>query len=289
MWTFTKFQNKKLEQVAQRPAGTLKRFFTQPIPVFGMLLFVFLIIGSIIFPLVSQDPMQLNPKERHLSYGVNGHILGTDFMGRDIWSRLWSGFGLSLKITMFAVLADVVIGVVVGTLMGYFDAFYKLMNGVIKVISSIPSILYMILIAMILTPSVYSIAFGLAITAWISMGRQVASKIRVVEHADFVTASNALATPSYKIALSLVKFALPLILTQMVFTVAATITADSALAVIGLKIIGKPSLGGLLSDGTKYFVIFPHEIVSPLVIIFTTKISIILMSNGITEAQRRTR
>jgi len=49
-------------------------------------------------------------------------------------------------------------------LMGYFDGFYNVMNGFIKVISSIPSILYMILIAMILTPSVFSIALGLSIT-----------------------------------------------------------------------------------------------------------------------------
>jgi len=89
--------------------------------------------------------------------------------------------------------------------------------------------------------------------------------------------------------MSLFAFALPIVLTQTVFTIAGAITADTALAIIGLKIIGQPSLGSILADGQTYFTIFPHEIVSPLVIIFITKLSIILMGNGVTEAQRRVR
>jgi len=52
--------------------------------VVGLIAFVGLILGSIIIPHFAMDPNALDAKARHLKYGVEGHILGTDFMGRDI-------------------------------------------------------------------------------------------------------------------------------------------------------------------------------------------------------------
>ena len=257
--------------------------------VFGFILLITLIVGAFIIPFVSQDPNEVHTSNKYLPMLTGGHILGTDNLGRDLWSRLWTGLRFSLLLAFMATLIDVVFGVTFGILMGYFPKFDLVMQWFIKILSNIPTLIIMILSTLVFHPSFWILVMSLTISGWIGMANQMRAQILRAKTYLWVIASGVLGTPTRKIIWNFIPVIIPMLITQLVFTIPGAILSEAAIAVLGLSIPGAATLGNLISDGANIITLYARFALIPSFTLILVTSSIQFIGNATQDALRRQR
>lgn len=257
--------------------------------IFGLTIFALLVILALIIPFFTASPTTLNPNKALLSFYTEGYIFGTDKLGRDMWALLWHGLRFSLAIALTVAVIDMVIGVSVGIMMGYYDRFDNVMQFIIKILSNVPTIIIMILAAIVLRPSFWTLVGSLVLTGWIGSANQVRAQVKRARSFEWVKASVVLGTRSIKILMSFVPVIIPILITQLVFSIPGAVLAETALSFIGLSIPNTATLGTLIYDGAQLITLYARYILIPttLLILFTTSIQ--LFGNATQDALRRQR
>lgn len=262
--------------------------------VVGFLIVVILVLCAVIIPFTAQDPNVQNINNRTLTfwqYDSTGqlHILGTDDLGRDLWSRLWNGLQYSIGLATVITLIEVVIGISVGIAMGQFEKFDKVMTFIIKILTVVPNLLILILIVIILNPTFWVLVFALSITSWTGMANQLRAQVKRAKTFEWVAASKVLGTPTHKVLYNYIPVVLPILITQLVFTIPGVIIAETSLAFIGLSIQNVATLGGLISDGQKLYPAFFRYVFVPSIILILITTSVQLIGASVQDALRRQR
>lgn len=270
------------------------RFANNFAGVFGFILIVMIILAAIIIPFTTQDPNFSYVQDKFKTIGeVDSrgifHILGTDSVGRDFWARLWWGLRYSLALSIAVTAIEVCIGLTIGIMMGQFELFDKIMTFLIKIISVVPSIIILILLTIILNPGFWVIVFSLSLTGWIGMANQIRAQVKRAKHLEWVAASKVLGTPMYKILKNYVPVILPILITQLVFTIPGVILSETSLAFIGLAIDDVPTLGNLISEGQKIFPTYLRYVFIPSSFLIAITASVQLIGASVQDALRRQR
>ena len=257
--------------------------------VFGLILIVVLILSSFIIPYTTQNPYHTDTTNKFAQMFTEGHILGTDNLGRDVWARLWHGMNFSFKLAIMATLIDVCFGVVMGILMGYYRKFDAVMQWVIKVLANVPTLIIMILATLTFKPSLWMLVMSMTFTGWIGMANQIRSQIIRAKGFLWVTASRTLGTKQRNILLNFIPTIIPMLITQLVFTIPGAILTETSLAVIGLSIPGGATLGTMISDGSKIITLYPRFTLIPSMMLVMITASVQFIGNATQDALRRQR
>lgn len=212
---------------------------------------------------------------------------GTDQLGRDLWSRTWQGAQVSLFIGVVAALLDIFIGVVYGAISGFFGGRVdNVMQRIIEIVASIPTLIVVILFVLIFEPSIWTIILAMAITGWIGMSRVVRGEFLKLKTQEFVMASRTLGSSKLKL---IFKHILPntlgaIVVTSM-FTVPSAIFFEAFLSFIGIGVPApKTSLGSLVNDGRAMLLIHPHELFIPATVLSLLILFFYLFSDGLRDA-----
>lgn len=212
---------------------------------------------------------------------------GTDQLGRDIWSRTWQGAQVSLFIGFVAAILDIFIGVLYGAISGFFGGrIDNIMQRIIEVIASIPTLIVVILFVLIFEPSIWTIILAMSITGWIGMSRVVRGEFLKLKSQEFVLASKTLGASNLKL---IFKHILPntlgaIIVTSM-FTVPNAIFFEAFLSFIGIGVPApKTSLGSLVNEVRTMLLIHPHELFIPAIILSLLILFFYLFSDGLRDA-----
>lgn len=212
---------------------------------------------------------------------------GTDQLGRDLWSRTWQGAQVSLFIGVVAALLDIFIGVIYGAISGFFGGrLDNVMQRIIEIVASIPTLIVVILFVLIFEPSIWTIILAMAITGWIGMSRVVRGEFLKLKGQEFVLASQTLGASKLKLIFKhILPNTLGVIVVTSMFTVPNAIFFEAFLSFIG---IGVPapgtSLGSLVNEGRAMLLIHPHELFIPAVILSLLILFFYLFSDGLRDA-----
>ncbi|QSF13728.1 ABC transporter permease [Mycoplasma sp. Mirounga ES2805-ORL] len=258
--------------------------------VFGLVVFIILVICALVIPPVLSvgvengmsgafDPDRLDYTIKYLSFYEQGHIFGTDALGRDVFARLWSGIRYSLTLAVVVTLIQVTFGMCIGIIMGHFRMFDRIMTFIIKVISNVPSIIILIVFTIILKPTFWVMVFALTFTSWTCIANQMRSQVLRAKSFEWVSASKILGTPTYKVLFNYLPVVIPILVTEIVFSIPGVILSETSLAFIGLS-LDNATLGNLITEGSKIFVTYPRYVLIPsfMLIIVTTSIQLISAS-----------
>lgn len=212
---------------------------------------------------------------------------GTDQLGRDLWSRTWQGAQVSLFIGVVAALLDIFIGVVYGAISGFFGGrIDNVMQRIIEVVASIPTLIVVILFVLIFEPSIWTIILAMAITGWIGMSRVVRGEFLKLKNQEFVLASKTLGASKIKLIFKhILPNTLGVIVVTSMFTVPNAIFFEAFLSFIGIGVPApRTSLGSLVNEGRAMLLIHPHELFIPALVLSLLILFFYLFSDGLRDA-----
>ncbi len=237
-------------------------------------------------PWVSPYSFDIQDTTRILLTPSLQHWMGTDTLGRDLFSRLLYGARVSLFIGIVTTLIALVFGTLYGAVAGYaggrIDSF---MMRVVDVVFALPDLLLIILIMVALGKGVLSIFIALTLVSWVTVARLVRGEVLKVKEYAYVTASRALGAGPARI---LWKEILPnlygVLLVTLSFRIPSAILAESTLSFIGLGIAPPASSWGTLAnEGWKAIKFYPHLILFPSLAIFLTILAFNFLGDGLRD------
>lgn len=213
------------------------------------------------------------------------HLLGTDEIGRDIFTRLVYGTRISLTVGLIAVAIYVTIGTILGALAGFVGGWTDIaIMRAVEIVICIPGLfLILTIIALFGSRSIFMIMLAIGIVGWTGIARLVRGEFIRERGKDYVTAAKSLGISSTR---TLFRHVLPNavgpVIVAATFGVASAIIVESTLSFLGLGDVSVPSWGQILDDGrkTKYW----HLIIPPGVAIFITVTLLNLVGDGLRDA-----
>ncbi len=215
------------------------------------------------------------------------HWLGTDDLGRDVLSRLLYGARVSISIGVLSQLAIALVGIPVGAIAGirggWFD--YVLMR-VIDVLSSLPTILFYILLMVALGAGFWNLILAMTLTGWIGIARLVRGQVLSLKKTDFIRASRAMGAGNWYI---IKKHILRNVMTPVIVSIALGIPgamfAEAGLSFLGLGIPApQASWGQMIGMYQAYIRTAWHLTVFPSIILALTMLAWFLLADGIRDA-----
>ena len=215
------------------------------------------------------------------------HLLGTDDLGRDVLSRLIYGSRVSIAIGVLSqivlVLVGVPIGALAGLLGGKFD--YAVMR-VIDVLSSLPSLLFYILLLVVLGAGFGNIILAMAITGWIGVARLVRGQVLSLKETDFIRAARAMGGGTWHIVtLHLVRNTLTPVIITMTLGVPGAMFAEAGLSYLGLGIAPPtPSWGQMIGLYQQYIQTYWNLTVFPAIVLAITMLAWVLVGDALRDA-----
>ena len=219
---------------------------------FGLAVVVIMSLAAIAAPLITnQDPLHIDLSQL-LQRPSPAHWLGTDFQGRDIWSRLVYGARVSLTVGLISQGIALLLGVTMGLLAGYYGGWVdELIMRLADVTLAFPTLLLLIAMVAAFQPSMGVVFATIGVVGWAGMARLVRGQVLVVRQLEYVQAIRALGARDWRIMLQHV---LPNVIAPVVIAatlgVAGAIMAEAALSFLGLGVPPPaPSWGSMIADG----------------------------------------
>lgn len=198
------------------------------------------------------------------------HLFGTDKFGRDIFARVWYGAGISLLIGIASALINGCVGVLYGAAAGYASKHADMvMMRIADIISSIPSMLYVILITLAAGAGAGSMILGLCVAGWIDMARIVRGEIQRLKETDFAAAARMEGIPRIRILWRhLLPNAAGPILVNLIFLIPQAIFTEAFLSFLGVGLEPPAaSLGTIIQEARSQMLVYPNQMVCPLVVL----------------------
>ena len=258
----------------------------------GLVILSIIILAAVFAPVITpqapeESTLALRLKPPFWMDGaVSPHFLGTDQLGRDMWTRIVYGARISLTIGLLAMLVAGPVGVFLGLISGYRGKAYDvIIMRLADAQLAIPSILLAVAIIAVLGRSLIILIAVLGVTKWVEYARVTRAEVLRLKETDFVLASTVVGAKSNRI---LFKHILPNLMTPIIvlasFSVAEMILAEASLSFLGLGVQPPtPSWGSMISDGRDYLNNAWWVATWPGIAVLLTVLSINFVGDWLTE------
>lgn len=218
--------------------------------------------------------------------GQDGHLLGTDQLGRDMLSRVVVGIGISLAVGFGVTALSMVVGLVAGGLAGYKPGWIDtIISGIIEITWGFPLILVAIIAAGALGPGMTSIVLAIALLYWAGFARLIRGEVLVLRNQEFVQAARASGAGDGRILFRhILPHTIGPALVMASYYVAAAIIAEAAFSFIGLGAQPPtPSLGAMIADGRNYILLDHWVSTIPGLAILIVVVALNLLGDGLRD------
>ena len=288
--------------VAPRPRrrSLLRRIFSNGSARLGSALLCLMLFIAVTAPwLYTIDPNTMDPASSHLSPGTRAEFvtlagdsfervfpLGTDSMGRDIWSRTAYGARVSLSVGVAVALGSISLGLLVGMVSGYFRRIDGVVMRVMDGVMAIPGILFAIVLVAVWRPGIWTVILAIVVPETPRVARLVRSVVLSVREEPYVEAAIALDTPTWRLMLRhiLPNTVAPLIV-QGTFICAAAMLVEAVMSFLGIGLPSDvPTWGNIMSEGRANFSAYPSSVLLPGAFLATTVLAVNMLGDGLRDA-----
>ena len=272
-----------------------KRFRRHPGAITGAIVLGCIILMVLLAPLSPYDPEASSLAER-LEPPSLAHPMGTDALGRDLFTRVLYGGRVSLTVGVLVVIISISIGVPTGAIAGYYGGTLdNVLMRITDAFLSLPVLLVLILLSAILreveaplfeSNNVLTIALVIGFLSWMTFARLVRASFLTLREMDFVSATRALGGSDRRIIGGhILPNCMGPIIVEATLELGYAIIEESGLSFLGFGIQPPtPSWGNLLSNAQENFTKYPWLAIFPGLMIFLTIISVNYIGDGLRDA-----
>ncbi len=263
-----------------------RRFTRNKLALVSLIFLVVVTLLAIFAPYVTRFSYEEQNIVARLQPPSTTYWMGTDALGRDLYSRIIYGARMSLSVGVLTALFALVLGTIAGAVAGYRGGWVDgLLMRTVDLFYIFPSLLLAILLMMLLGQGLLGIFLALGMTAWVTQARLVRGQVLQAKELAYIEAARAMGVSHFSIV---IRHILPNILgpiiVSLTFQIPTNIMAESFLSFIGLGL--QPphsSWGTLANDGFRAMRARPHLIIFPGAILFLTMLAFNYLGDGLRD------
>ncbi len=252
----------------------------------GMIITSIVVLTALFAPFIAPyDPLQLNIAQR-LKPPTAEHLMGTDHLGRDIFSRVLFGAQISLQVGVVAVALGTIVGLIAGAAAGYIGKRVDTtIMGLMDAIYAFPAILLALVLVAAFGASLVTVMTAVAIVRIPIFARTVRGSVLAEREKEYVQAAQCIGVNPWAI---LFRHILPNTLAPLIVVTttyfATAIVVEASLSFLGLGVPPPAaSWGVMLNDGRKYMEAYPHVVIFPGAAISFTVLGFNLLGDGLRD------
>jgi peptide/nickel transport system permease protein len=265
------------------------RWYRQPALVAGLAILVVVVGLALAAPLVtSYSPIAQNLNDSLLGPSSR-HLLGTDQLGRDTFTRLLYGLRLDLRIAFIAVLLPFLLGVVLGSLAGYFGGWVdSVIMRLVDIVVAFPFYVLIIALVFVLGPGERSIYIAITLVGWVAYARIIRGEILVAKRQDYITAARSGGLSNVRI---MRRHLLPNVISQgFIYGMSDIVQDILAIVTLGYLGLGIPpptaDLGSMINDGQNFLSTHWQLTTIPGLAVVIVGLGLSLVGDGLADLMR---
>ncbi|MEH6528191.1 MAG: ABC transporter permease [Sneathiella sp.] len=284
--SINEFNASQTEKPSSPAQQTWKMFRSNHAAMAGLVLLFCILLISLLGPVFySVGPtemvwMPLTPP------GASEYLLGTDYLGRDIFAGLINGGRITITIGASAAILTVVIGVTIGALAGYYGGWVdNLLMRVTEFFQVLPNLLLAMVVVMLFSATLTNIAIAIGIVSWTSTARLTRAEFLRLRNMDYVRAEKSIGAKNRRIIWSVIlPNAAPPLIVSAALSIGTAILFEAGLAFLGLSDPNNMSWGRMIGDNRPYILDSWWGVTFPGIAIFLTVLAISLVGDGLNDA-----
>jgi peptide/nickel transport system permease protein len=261
-------------------------FKRNPLAVIGLLIVVFLVLIALFAPWISHHlPTEQNLADR-LQSPSSTYWLGTDELGRDIYSRIIHGSKITLYIIFLVAVIVVPLGLFVGTTAGYFGGIIdKILMRITDIFMAFPRLILALAFVAVMGPSIENAVIAITITSWPPYARIARAETITIRHSEFILAVQQQGASAWRI---LFKHIVPMctssVIVRLTLDMAGVILIAAGLGFLGLGAQPpSPEWGLMISQGRQYLLDQWWVSTIPGIAIFIVSLGFNLLGDGLRD------
>ena len=250
-----------------------------------------LTLASVAAPLITSalgvDPNTTDASgSKFLPLFSDGHLLGTDNLGRDHLARLLYAGQVSLFIGFMSAFLSLVIGVTLGIITGYFGGLIDdIVNWIITTLNSIPGLVLLIVISAVFSPDAESLILAIVFLTWTSTTRLVRGETLAIRSREYIISAQAIGASSFRVMLVHI---LPNVFSLTIVTlgrnIGLVILIESALSYLGLGVQPPTATWGNMLSKSREFLGQDHLVIFPGLLITIVVLCLYIIGDGLRDA-----
>jgi peptide/nickel transport system permease protein len=266
---------------------TMKRLLRNKLAVVGLIIIIIQVLMALFAPwLATHDPVKQNLADSELPIFSEGHWLGTDNYGRDMWSRIVYGARISLVVGIVSVGLGLVGGVTLGLLAGYYKKLDGLIMRIVDLLFAFPGILLAMLIIAILGTGLINVAIAISIWSIPTCARIVRGSVLSIKKREYILAMKSLGASDARI---IIKHILPNCMAPIIvfatMRMATAILSTASLSYLGLGAQPPtPEWGAMIAAGQDFMWTSPHMTIVPGFAIMLVVFAFNVVGDGLRDA-----
>jgi oligopeptide transport system permease protein len=268
-------------------SGLLGRLLSDRAAAAAVVVLLVVCAGALFAPFLASYAYDFQDTHALLSPPSGEHLLGTDRLGRDLFSRILYGARVSMIIGIGTALAAVLIGTAYGAVSGYAGGRVdNAMMRLVDVVYALPDLLLIILMTVLIGRGVPGMLLALSLVSWVTVARIIRGEVLRLREFSFVEAARSLGMSRRRILLAhILPNTLGILIVTLTFRIPAAILTESTLSFIGLGIAPPAaSWGTLANEGWAAMKFYPHLILFPGLAIFITILAFNFLGDALRDA-----